>query len=83
MLLILYISSLIAVLLLCLIDVPKYKTNEKSFSKAWSKSESAGSDAISTSSAIHVSTFERGKLNKSDGKLRSMCLVTNVWIFVS
>ena len=83
MLLILYISSLIAVLLLCLIDVPKYKTNEKSFSKAWSKSESAGSDAISASSTIHVSTFERGKLNKSDGKLRSMCLVTNVWIFVS
>jgi hypothetical protein len=37
MLLILYISSLIAVLLLCLIDVPKYKTNEKSFSKAWSQ----------------------------------------------
>ena len=48
-------------------DVPKYKTNEKSFSKAWSKSESAGSDAISASSTIHVSTFERGKLNKSDG----------------
>ncbi|XP_071163712.1 ral GTPase-activating protein subunit alpha-1-like isoform X39 [Mytilus edulis] len=46
-------------------DVPKSKVNDKSFSKAWSKSDLP--TETHSSSSIHGSTFERGKLNKSDG----------------
>ncbi|XP_076098207.1 ral GTPase-activating protein subunit alpha-1-like isoform X9 [Mytilus galloprovincialis] len=46
-------------------DIPKSKVNDKSFSKAWSKSDLP--TETHSSSSIHGSTFERGKLNKSDG----------------
>lgn len=49
-------------------DTPKSKINDKSFSKAWSKSDLPGGAENASSSSLLVSSFERGKLNKSDGE---------------